>query len=671
MSTKTAIRRKTVQQEFSFNPYQRVIISSVSPSVDCGYFSVKGFIGDRFCVAADVFAEGHDEVAGCLEYRHETEEKWHQVPLIFIDNDRWENGFILEKLGIYFYTIKAWVDDFTTWLVQFKKREDRKDIAIDLIIGLNMIKMAKKSAHHHDDKQTLDFFINSIEKQKRIGKIFSLIQDGQLLELMSRYGHRTHTAHSQTLKVIVDRQKARFSTWYEIFPRSCFGEQKNHSNFQNMIHKLHYIKNMGFDVVYLPPIHPIGLTNRKGKNNSLEAKYDDPGSPWAIGNGSGGHMAVHPDLGSLQDFKKLVSKANELGMEIALDFALQCSPDHPFLKEHNEWFKIRPDGSLQYAENPPKKYQDIYPLNFETAEWYSLWKECKKIFLFWIKHGVKIFRVDNPHTKPFIFWQWLISEIRSRYPDVIFLAEAFTRPKIMYHLAKIGFTQSYTYFTWRNSKAELTDYFEELTRPPICEFFRPNLWPNTPDILHEYLQVGKEPAFIIRVILAATLGSSYGIYGPAYELCVNAPLKKGSEEYLNSEKYEVKHWEFPIKTKVHDIIKKINQIRKENPALQSMLNLKFHETDNPKIICYSKHTDSFANVILVIVNLDYEYTQSGWVNIATEELGIADDSYCVKDLISGTEYVWKGMRNYVELDPHHMPAHVFEVLKSSVTECEG
>lgn len=659
MPTKAAVRKKTKHPELHFHPYERVVISSVSPSVDCGQYPAKRCIGDRITICANIFAEGHDVVAGCMEYRHESESAWQHLALNFYENDRWSASFRADKLGTYIFVLKGWVDNFSTWLQQFKKREDSKDIELDLVIGLNMLRQAKEYANDAAS-QRLDVFYSGLKQCKDTKKLMSTLEDAELSELMYRFGPRLHVACSHEYTVIVERVKARFSAWYEIFPRSRFG-QKDAGNFKSMLEKLHYIKELGFDVVYLPPIHPIGLTNRKGKNNNLKASYDDPGSPWAIGNSSGGHMSIHPDLGDLHDFRKLIAKAHELNMEIALDFALQCSPDHPYLKEHPEWFKIKPDGSLQYAENPPKKYQDIYPLNFESPDWYPLWKECKKILQFWIKQGIKIFRVDNPHTKPFIFWEWLIAEIKKKDPDVIFLAEAFTRPSIMYHLAKIGFSQSYTYFTWRNTKQELIDYFEELSQPPICEFFRPNLWPNTPDILHEYLQKGDVPAFIIRLILAATLSPSYGIYGPAYELSVHEPLMKGSEEYFDSEKYEIKYWQQPIQTKVRDVISKINQVRAQHPALQTMANLKFHPTDNPQLLCYSKHSADFSNVILVVVNLDYQYTQAGWVEIRKHLLGIKTDHYIVKDLLNDTQYHWQGDRNFVELNPHHIPAHVFEV----------
>jgi len=419
---------------------------------------------------------------------------------------------------------------------------------------------------------------------------------------------------------------------------------------------------MGFDVLYLPPIHPIGHTNRKGKNNAPEAGPGDPGTPWAIGNGSGGHKAVHPALGTLDDFRHLMVAAREQGIEVALDLAYQCSPDHPYVKDHPEWFRWRPDGTVQYAENPPKKYEDIYPLNFEVENPRELWDELRSIVQFWIDQGVRIFRVDNPHTKPFPFWEWIITNTKKDHPEVIFLAEAFTRPKVMYRLAKLGFTQSYTYFTWRNSSWELTQYFTELTQTDIREFFRPNVWTNTPDILTAYLQNGGRPAFMTRLVLAATLAASYGIYGPAFELCEAEAREPGSEEYLNSEKYEIRHWDIERPDSLKEFIARVNRIRHDNPALQSDHSLEFHTTDNEQLICYSKKTKDLSNLIITVVNLDPHYVQSGWVDLPLAALGIPNgQTYEVHDLLGNGRYLWNGPRNYVELNPHVCPAHIFRV----------
>jgi starch synthase (maltosyl-transferring) len=462
--------------------------------------------------------------------------------------------------------------------------------------------------------------------------------------------------------VVVDRERARFGTWYEMFPRSCAADPGRYGTFRDCEARLPYIADMGFDVLYLPPIHPVGHTNRKGKNNSPAARPQEPGSPWAIGSEVGGHKAVDPELGTLQDFRRLIDKAKEHSIEIALDIAFQCSPDHPYVTEHPTWFHRRPDATIQYAENPPKKYEDTYSLDFETEDWQELWEEMKSIVLFWIEQGVRIFRVDNPHTKPFAFWEWLIDEVKRDHPEVILLSEAFTRPKIMYRLAKLGFTQSYTYFAWRNTSWELTQYFTELTQTEVRQHFRPHLWPNTPDILTEYLQSGGRPAFMARLVLAATLGANYGIYGPAFELCESRPREPGSEEYLDSEKYEIKRWDLDRPDSLKEFIARVNRIRRENPALQSDWHLSFHRVDNEQLICYSKRTEDGANVILVAVNLDPHYTQSGWVELDLEELGLdSTQPYQVHDLLGDARYLWNGPHNYVELNPHVLPAHIFRL----------
>ncbi|HET8563336.1 MAG TPA: alpha-amylase family glycosyl hydrolase, partial [Candidatus Binatia bacterium] len=462
------------------------------------------------------------------------------------------------------------------------------------------------------------------------------------------------------LGVMVEREKARFSAWYEMFPRSCAAEAGKHGTFKDCESCLSYVASMGFDVLYLPPIHPIGRTHRKGKNNSVVAGPNDPGSPWAIGSTEGGHKDIHPELGTLKDFKRLTAKAQEIGIEIALDIAFQCTPDHPYVREHPDWFRWRPDGTIQYAENPPKKYQDIYPLDFDTDHWEELWQELKSVFLYWIDQGVRIFRVDNPHTKPFRFWEWLIAEVKRDYPEVIFLSEAFTRPKIMYRLAKLGFTQSYTYFAWRNTKAELTQYFTELTQTEVREFFRPSLWPNTPDILTEYHERGGRPAFMVRFVLAATLGPSYGIYGPAFELCEHRRKEPESEEYLESEKYEIKHWDIERADSLKGLIATVNRIRRQHAALQGDWNLRFHLTDNDQIICYSKQTES--DLLVIVVNLDPHHTQSGWVDLAIHEDDVdLHQPYEVHDLLTDRKYLWQGSRNYVELNPEIIPAQIFQV----------
>lgn len=473
---------------------------------------------------------------------------------------------------------------------------------------------------------------------------------------------KSATSYGKELQVLVDREKARFSSWYELFPRSYSKVPGRHGTFQELKDHLPYVASMGFDVLYLTPIHPIAHTKRKGKNNTPAAQPGEPGSPWAIGAKEGGHKHVHPELGTLEDFRRFLRRADEFGLEVALDIALQCSPEHPYVREHPEWFRKRPDGSIQYAENPPKKYEDIVPFDFTCRQWRALWEEMKSILLFWIRQGVRIFRVDNPHTKPFEFWEWLISEIRKDHPDVLFLSEAFTRPKIMARLAKLGFTQSYTYFTWRNNRGELADTFTELTRIPMREFFRSSVWPNTPDILTPVLQEGGPAAFRARLVLAATLGASYGIYGAAFELCENRPREPGSEEYLNSEKYEIKRWELDRPDSLKGLITRVNRIRRENPALQTDEGLAFHPIDNDQMICYSKSGRDGPGRIVVVVNLDPRQKQAGTVDLPVEWFGLkSDQSYEVRDLLSGSTYSWRGPRNYVDLDPARTPAHIFRL----------
>jgi starch synthase (maltosyl-transferring) len=488
--------------------------------------------------------------------------------------------------------------------------------------------------------------------------------------VLARYPDRsTATTYDRELSVIVDRAKARFSSWYEIFPRSCSRLPGRHGTFKDCEARLPYIASMGFDVLYLPPIHPIGQTNRKGKNNTITAGPDDPGSPWAIGSEEGGHKSVHPQLGTLEDFRRLVAAAQSYGLEIALDMAFQCSPDHPYVKEHREWFRIRPDGTVQYAENPPKKYEDIFPLDFETSQWQSLWHELESVFHFWVEQGVRIFRVDNPHTKSFAFWEWVIGQIQRDYPDALFLSEAFTRPKVMYRLAKLGFSQSYNYFPWRNTKAELIAYFTELTRNPVREYLRSNLWPNTPDILTEHLQHGGRPAFMCRLVLAATLGASYGIYGPAFELCEHQAREAGSEEYQDSEKYEIKHWPIDRPDSLREFIGRVNRIRRENAALQHDWSLRFHPVDNDWLLAYSKQTADGSNVIVVIVNLSPHHAHAGWLHLDLSILGFdAERPFQAQDLLTDAHYLWEGSRNYVRIDPHSVPAQIFRLRRRLRTE---
>jgi len=624
-------------------PPERVVIRGVLPELECGRFAVKRVVGESVIVEADIFADGHDAIVPAVRYRHEDDEPWSELPMTPLGNDHWQAKFTVGKLGQYIYTITAWIDSFQTWYTDFLKRvAAEQDVTVDLQIGAALLKDAAGRAKGADAHKL----------KHAAADLKTEAVDDRLAALASLYADRTNAAHYKELRVTVDPLRARFSTWYEMFPRSC-------GTFRDCEGVLPEIAEMGFDVLYFPPIHPIGETHRKGKNNTRQAQPGEPGSPWAIGGKDGGHKAVHPDLGTLDDFRHLVAASKKYRIDIALDLAYQCSPDHPYAKQHPEWFRRRPDGTIQYAENPPKKYEDIYPFQFESPHWRALWEELKSIVEFWIEQGVRIFRVDNPHTKPFDFWEWMIRDLKKKNPDLILLSEAFTRPNIMYRLAKLGFTQSYTYFTWRNTKKELTGYLTELTQGEVHEFFRPNLWPNTPDILHEYLQRGGRPAFMSRLVLAATLGANYGVYGPAYELCENVPWGPGSEEYLNSEKYEVKSRKLYDPATLRPFISRVNAIRRENEALQSNDSLRFHSVDNDQLICYSKKTTDMKNVIVTLVNLDPVWPQSGFVELPMEELGFdVRHPYRMVDLLSGAKFRWQGSRNYVELRPHEMPAHI-------------
>lgn len=643
----------------------RVVIEAIEPQVDAGHFPIKRTIGEKVVVEADIFADGHEVLAAALLYRPADEPAWQEAPMRLFDNDRWRGEFAVTKLESFVYTIQAWVDDFQTWSGDFLKKYDAgQDVSVDLLIGADLVRSAARRARGTDAQQLFDFAAELTHLSGRKGEpAAGIVRSAQLAELMSRHPDRSGAStYPVGMRVIVDREKARFSSWYEMFPRSCTSDPAHHGTFLDCIERLDYVAGMGFDVLYLPPIHPIGRSGRKGKNNNFPPLPDDTGSPWAIGSAEGGHKAIHAQLGTLEDFKRLQSEAAARGLELAMDIAFQCSPDHPYVKEHEEWFRHRPDGTIQYAENPPKKYEDIYPLYFENEHVAALCEELKSVVVYWCQQGIRIFRVDNPHTKPFPMWEWLIEEVRREFPEAIFLAEAFTRPKVMYRLAKLGFNQSYTYFAWKNSKAELTQYFTELAQSPVREFFRGNLWPNTPDILNEYLQDGGPPAFMSRLVLAATLGANYGIYGPGFELCENRAVRQGSEEYLDSEKYQIRIWPLDRPDSLRWLIARINQARRENPALQSDWSLRFHPVDNDQIIAYSKMTADRSNIIVGVVNLDFHHKQSGWVQLPLEEFGLdAQQPYEVGDLLSGARYQWQGSRNYVELDPALIPAHVLKV----------
>jgi starch synthase (maltosyl-transferring) len=640
---------------------QRVIVEAVRPAVDGGRFAIKRTVGEWVKVEADIFADGHDALSAVLLYRRAGSTTWSEVAMEPSVNDVWHASFQVVQLGDCYYTVQAWIDRFKTWRRDFAKKVAAGQAeAVDLLSGAELVALGANRARGKD-REALDRFARMLQN-KAEGAAEAAVSE-ELADLMGGYpDRRWAVTFDPELRVCVDREKARFSAWYEVFPRSCAPTPNVHGTLKHCIARIPYIASMGFDVLYLPPIHPIGTAFRKGKNNSTSATPEDVGSPWAIGAISGGHKSIHPELGTLADFHELRAQAAAHGLEIALDIALQCTPDHPYVKEHPDWFRKRPDGSIQYAENPPKKYQDIYPIDFETEDWQALWRELKSIFDYWCDQGVRIFRVDNPHTKPFAFWEWVIAEIKKQHPEVIFLAEAFTRPKVMYRLAKLGFTQSYTYFTWRNTKAEITQYFSEITQTETAEYFRANLWPNTPDILTEYLQFGGRAAFMARLVLAAMLGANYGIYGPAFELCENVAREPGSEEYLNSEKYEVRHWELTRSDSLKELIALVNRIRRDNEALHGDRSLRFHSVDNADIVCFSKQTEDLANVIVVAVNLDPHHVQSGWVELDTRSLGLEPQQpYQVHELLTGARYLWHGARNFIQLDPASVPAQIFRV----------
>ncbi len=650
--------------------YRRVVVRAVRPEIDGGRFPIKRVVGDRVVVEADVYADGHDAVACVLRHRHDRVSGWQEARMAPLGNDRWRGSFVASGLGSARYTIEGWLDPFATWRGDLRKRVGAGRVSpVDIRVGVELVERAATRAETNDAER-LRGWARALRNEDDPSRQHALALDDELGDLACRHPDRSRaTRYDRELGVTIDPPAARFGSWYEMFPRSCATEPGRHGTLRDVEARLDYVAAMGFDILYLPPIHPIGSAFRRGKNDTADCEPDDVGSPWAIGSPAGGHTAIHPDLGSFDDLERLVRAAAARKMAVALDIAFQCAPDHPYVTQHPAWFRRRPDGTIQYAENPPKRYQDIYPIEFENEDREALWSELSGVITFWIARGIRIFRVDNPHTKPFRFWEWLIAEIKREHPDVVFLAEAFTRPRIMYELAKLGFTQSYTYFTWRNTKQELTDYFTELTQRDVAEFFRPNLWPNTPDILHEYLQVGGRPAFIVRLVLAGTLGASYGIYGPAFELCENTPRTPSSEEYRDSEKYQIRPRDLDASWSLRDLIARVNRARRENPALQRDDSLRFHDVDNDALICYSKAAEDGANVVLVVVNLDATDVQAGWVSLDLGALGVdPDQPFQVHDLLGDGRYLWQGPRNYVELDPHVLPAHVFRVRRDVRSE---
>ncbi|HUF29425.1 MAG TPA: alpha-1,4-glucan--maltose-1-phosphate maltosyltransferase [Gemmatimonadaceae bacterium] len=645
--------------------YPHLVIECVQPELDCGRFPVKRVIGDEMQVGADIFKDGHDLIAGRILYRGPDETDWRSTPLTHDYNrDRWLGSLTLDRIGMWTYTVEAWTDVFRTWRSELEKKISAgQNVTSELLEGAQHVATAARTAKFGEPRTTLtktaaQLRDESIDPTVRAG---AALAPGLLALMEEHLRPRSPARYERELRVWVDRERARFAAWYELFPRSTGPDASTHGTFETAAKALDRIAALGFDVVYLPPVHPIGIASRKGKNNTLEPGPSDPGSPWAIGGPSGGHTAIAAELGTIEDFDRFVRRAGELGMEVALDYALQCSPDHPWLKEHPDWFFVRPDGTLKYAENPPKKYQDIYPLDFWCDDRQSLWSACRDIFLYWLEHGVRTFRVDNPHTKPMAFWEWVIPEVQRHHPEAIFLAEAFTRPKRMKHLAKLGFTQSYTYFTWRNSAEELREYLTELAQTPMREYFRGNLFVNTPDILHEYLVSGGPHAFRIRLLLAATLSPVYGIYS-GFELYENVPLKPGSEEYLHSEKYELRPRDYSVPGNLDADIRRVNAVRRQSRALQHYDNLTFGESENPNVLVYAK--TSPTDDLVIAVTTHPHVPQETIITVPLAALGIgADQHYVVEDLLTGARYTWHGARNYVRLDPASEPGHVLRIVR--------
>lgn len=645
--------------------FSTVVIENLWPQINGGLYPIKRTPGEEVTVYADIFKEGHDVVRAVVKWRAAGEKKWKESAMIHVGEDRWRGSFEAGPVGFTEWTVESWGDPFGSWVEEIGKKMKGGAAALpsETLEGAAIVRAAAARAGKNAAARKLSAHAATLGAAPDPAALVAAANDPELITLMAEWPDRSlSTTHAPTQKVRVDRKGAAFAAWYEFFPRSAEGKAGSGSTFRDCLGRVDDAKAMGFDVIYFPPIHPIGITARKGANNSLTCKPGEPGVPYAIGGPAGGHCAVEPELGTMADFEWLLGEIRARGMEVALDFALNCSPDHPYVKDHPEWFFHRPDGTIKYAENPPKKYEDVYPLDYHNSGWKALWDELRDVLLFWAEKGVRIFRVDNPHTKPVAFWEYAIAQVQARFPDVIFLSEAFTRPKMMRVLAKVGFTQSYTYFTWRNSPAELQEYFTELTRTEMREYFRPNLFPNTPDILPVYLQEGGRPAFMIRAVLAATLSGVYGIYS-GFELCENAALP-GREEYLDSEKYQYKQRDWNAPGNIKPLITRLNSIRQENAALQQTNNLAFFRGDNPAILCYRKWSQDFANQILVIVTTDFRNGQGGWIDVPTGDLGIAPDSpYQVEDLLTGEVFPWRGARNFISLDPATRVAHVLRVKK--------
>jgi starch synthase (maltosyl-transferring) len=641
---------------------RRVVIDYIAPSVNGGEFYIKRVVNELVNIKANVLADGHDVLGASVLFKHENEKKWRENRIHLVVNNEWEGAFQVEKQGFYSYKIEAWVDYALNWQHGIERKiADNQHVNSELLEGVAYLNDVHEKVSHND-KLYLDHLKNIFVNEHNYNEAIQEATSQRLHHIFFNHPQKILANTSKEFKVYVDRKKARFSTWYEFFPRSASQHQGVHGTFKDCENLLPRVAKMGFDTLYLPPIHPIGEVNRKGKNNTTTTVEGDVGSTWGVGSHHGGHKAIHPQLGSLDDFKSLIQKAKEQNIEIAMDYALQAAPDHPWVKEHPQWFKWRPDGTVQYAENPPKKYQDILPIYWETEDYKALWQECLDILLYWIDCGINVFRVDNPHTKPFYFWNWIINNVKAKHPDVIFLAEAFTAPKVMQQLAKQGYTQSYTYFTWRNNKHELIEYVEELTKSELSEYMQPNFWPNTPDINPMHLQGANESKHIQRYVLAATLSSSIGIYGPVYEYMLSDALL-GREEYLNSEKFQITHYDWTIENKLTTVISKINHIRHQNEALQQTNNIKFCYIENNNLLGFYKWNDAKTNELLIIISLDAYNSQQGTVQLPLRELGIhAGHNLKLNDLITNNNYNWYSEWNFVELHPT-LPFHIFKLTK--------
>ena len=646
---------------------RRVLVENPSPAVDGGRYPAKRILGDRVVAECDLVADGHDAIAGRVLFRRTGESSWRNAPLEPIKNDRWRATFTVDAIGRWEVVFEAWIDAFTTWRRGTEKKlAAGQDIGVELLIGSRLLAAGALRASLGVRALLNEAATTAAASGTSQAERFATATNDLVVRAMGGVPDLESATRSEALPIVVDPPLARFSAWYELFPRSC-GAPGKHGTLRDVVERrLDHVASMGFDVLYLPPIHPIGKAFRKGPNNTLTAGPNDPGSPWAIGGEGGGHKAVHHELGTIDDLRHLVEAARAKKLEIAMDIAFQVSPDHPYVKEHPNWFIQRPDGTIQYAENPPKKYQDVYPFDFECKDWVGLWTELLDVFLFWCAQGVRVFRVDNPHTKALRFWEWCIAEVKKRHPETLFLAEAFTRPKLMYALAKGGFSQSYTYFTWRNTKQEFEAYLRELTRPPVSEFYRPNFWPNTPDILPEHLQHGGKPMFLLRLVLAATLSSNYGIYGPPFELMEHV-ARPGAEEYVDNEKFQLRSWNLDDPSSLRDVIALINRVRRENKALQQTNDITFHRTDNDALMAYSKRAED--NVVLVVANMDPRYRHAGWIDLDLDALGVrSGESFQVHDVLSDSRHHWSSSHVYVELDPALFPASIFVVRRKVRSE---